>query len=624
MGSSSKRKSAKKKSSKLSSKARKMKKSRRTKSKKLHHRHDFSTDDSMSSVYVSLPGNDSYTSNSDDDSMSSASISRSSSEDAYRRRKNISRSQGKLKKTKKGARRRSSSRDIREKLAPMEKRKRSRKDSDSKMRKKSQRKKRRRDSSASPTSSDSHSCSTCKGGNSDSEESERERARSRSREKKRDKRDLRKDKRRTKTSFHRSPSHSSYSRSRDQSGSVSYSDEKLLNENNSRRLRSVITFVEQTSEGEGNKWKKDLQNEEIVYDNDDYPSRSSSGGGSKKESTPHSPIAFDVEKQTESPKFVSGHEVTELSGSVNDVHDISEGATHSSAKESGNYTPLVGAGSGGDDLEAILRQKALQNLKKFRGGHKSNTKPTVDQKDKDDGDVNQSSISKAGVDRVVLDRERTEKVYGIVKQNINHPPDGLGLSGNPKEDGLNSGNPVVGKSVTGTSSFRGRSSGLDMWHQNKESGPSPDKILREIERGEGKTTATVQIISVAENSSFRESSSGLNTLNKTTTSVASPDKNLMETESERKTELKITQPLSPSVGINKGSACSSAAVAVEPALSATPGGQSLNNQTDEAKDGGQYQQKTMSVRRGGEMVQVNYKVYIPQRAPALARRQLKR
>ncbi|XP_027061323.1 uncharacterized protein [Coffea arabica] len=618
MGSSSKRKSAKKKSSKLSSQARKMKKSGRTKSKKLGRRHDSSTDDSMSSDSISSPGNDSYASNSDDDSMSSASISRSSSKDSYRRRKNKSRSRGKLKKTRKRARRRSSSRDNRKKLAPMKKRKRSRKDSDSKTRKKYGRKKRRRDSSASPTSSNSHSCSTCKGGNSDSEESERESVWSRPRE---NKRDLSKDKRRTKLSFRRSPSHSSHSRSKDQSGSVSYSEEKFLNENNSRRLRSVITFVEQRSEGEGNEWKKDLQNEEIVYDNDDYPSRSSSGGGSKKESTPRSPIAFDVEKRTESPIFVSEHEVTELSGSVNDAHDMNEFATRSSAKENGNYTPLVGAGSGGDDLEAILRQKALQNLNKFRGGHKSNTKPTLDQKNKDDGNVNASSTSTAAVERVVLDSGHTEKVYGIVKQNNDHPADGSGLSGNPKEDGLNSGNPVVGKSVSGTSPFRGRSSGLDMRHQATASGASPDKILREI-KSEGKTTATVQTTSVAGNSSFWESSSGLDTPNKTTTSVASPEKFLMETESDRKTELKITQPLSPSVGINKGSACSSATV--EPALSATSGGQSLNNQKDEAKDGGQYQQKTMSVMRGGEMVQVNYKVYIPQRAPALARRQLKR
>ncbi|KAK1326273.1 hypothetical protein QJS10_CPA01g00583 [Acorus calamus] len=44
----------------------------------------------------------------------------------------------------------------------------------------------------------------------------------------------------------------------------------------------------------------------------------------------------------------------------------------------------------------------------------------------------------------------------------------------------------------------------------------------------------------------------------------------------------------------------------------------------ETKDGSEFQQKTMSVMRGGEAVQVSYKVYIPKKAPALARRQLQR
>ncbi|CAM8995299.1 unnamed protein product [Rhodiola kirilowii] len=42
----------------------------------------------------------------------------------------------------------------------------------------------------------------------------------------------------------------------------------------------------------------------------------------------------------------------------------------------------------------------------------------------------------------------------------------------------------------------------------------------------------------------------------------------------------------------------------------------------EAEDGSQFQEKTMSVMRGGELVQVSYKVYIPKKAPAVARRRL--
>ncbi|KAL3508703.1 hypothetical protein ACH5RR_028104 [Cinchona calisaya] len=600
MGSSSKRKSSRKKSSKLSdqkssklsTQARKMKKSR-TKSKKLGRRHDSRTDDSTSSQSISSPGNDSYFSNSDDDSLSSASISTSSTEDTYRRRKNVSRSRGNLKKTRKRARKRSSKRESSEELPCMKKRKRPKKNSDSKSRKKSQRKKPRRYASISSASSDTHSCSTCKGGsNREGEERGCERIRSRSRENKKDKRDSRMDKLGNKISSHRSRSHSSYSRSRDRSGSVSHSEAKLLSESNSRRLRSVITFPEYPSDEEGNKWENDLQKEEIVHDHEDYPSRSSSGGGSKKESTPHSPIAFDDEKWTQNVKFVSNSGNDEPSESGNDTREpyvrdpfVNEAETNNSIEESRKDFPLPEAGSGGDDLEAILRQKALQNLKKFQGGLKNKVEPTANQKNKDEGVVNLSSTSKAEfvqgrlpeqaslkeVEREVSDEGYTGKVSGIAKQDSNHPPHGLEFSGNPKKEGHTARNPVVGTSVTRNTTFSGRSTGMD------------------------------------------------STLNQSKTSVASPDKNLIETK-KSETELKVVQSASPNS--NRGMASSSATA--EPASCATSERQSFNNQLDDAKDGSQYQQKTMSVMRGGEMVQVNYKVYIPKRAPALTRRQLKR
>lgn len=50
----------------------------------------------------------------------------------------------------------------------------------------------------------------------------------------------------------------------------------------------------------------------------------------------------------------------------------------------------------------------------------------------------------------------------------------------------------------------------------------------------------------------------------------------------------------------------------------------LEEQNSKDQQGGQFEQKTMSVMRGGEMVEVSYKVYIPKKAPALARRHLRR
>ncbi|KAF9611460.1 hypothetical protein IFM89_032430 [Coptis chinensis] len=59
-------------------------------------------------------------------------------------------------------------------------------------------------------------------------------------------------------------------------------------------------------------------------------------------------------------------------------------------------------------------------------------------------------------------------------------------------------------------------------------------------------------------------------------------------------------------------------------LTPATGDQSLTEPGNAARGGSEFEQKTMSVMRGGEMVQVSYKVYIPKKTPALAKRQLKR
>jgi hypothetical protein len=61
--------------------------------------------------------------------------------------------------------------------------------------------------------------------------------------------------------------------------------------------------------------------------------------------------------------------------------------------------------------------------------------------------------------------------------------------------------------------------------------------------------------------------------------------------------------------------------ASQPSSSLKP---TLEEQNSKDQQGGQFEQKTMSVMRGGEMVEVSYKVYIPKKAPALARRHLRR
>ncbi|XP_010446233.1 PREDICTED: uncharacterized protein LOC104729026 [Camelina sativa] len=52
--------------------------------------------------------------------------------------------------------------------------------------------------------------------------------------------------------------------------------------------------------------------------------------------------------------------------------------------------------------------------------------------------------------------------------------------------------------------------------------------------------------------------------------------------------------------------------------------QSEQKKIDETKDESQYEKKTMTVMRGGEMVQVSYKVYIPKKTSSLGKRKLNR
>ncbi|KAL6535979.1 hypothetical protein OROHE_012823 [Orobanche hederae] len=141
----------------------------------------------------------------------------------------------------------------------------------------------------------------------------------------------------------------------------------LNNDNNNNyyngRLRSVIAVVDQRhDEGEENRWEMNSHKEEIVYDRNDYPSLK--GPESNEEGN-----KMEIVNQSHSVGDIAGEEITECGKS-----GINEGCrqleevdmtTFEKGKEIGNSVPV--ADSGGDVLELILRQKALENLKKFKG-----------------------------------------------------------------------------------------------------------------------------------------------------------------------------------------------------------------------------------------------------------------
>ncbi|KAI3809590.1 hypothetical protein L1987_19185 [Smallanthus sonchifolius] len=470
---------------KISSEGQRKKKSRRNKTKKLLH-HD-----------------ESFSSRSDDESTSSSS----SSEGEYKRKRARSRSRNEIKGSKKRSRRRSLSDDSSEDSPPVKKRKRSKKSKKIKKKKRSL----KRDAYISSASSDPGSCSTCKDEDSSSDEmGSHGRSRGKSREKKKDHRDSTKGrignmKNMSKTRSSISPS-TSYGSER---------IEKVTMENNPMRLKSVITVANLEKEEEDN-MNYDGLKEETVYDYDDYPSS----------------------KSNDSIELVDRFNTSPDKKSV--VKEVNSGSNLDDNKEkdsnvSGNI------GSEADNLELILRQKALENLSRFRGGIK--IKPVVSVDDKPKGaqsGVNQlkhETVSMTPVSQPVINRSRftwrrDPSVTTAKDEKAATYSETLSSGSQPAELKLQSAN---------LSSM----SRVDNKFVNETS-----KIMVNTKNVDQKSTAVVETPSTA--------------------------------------------------SIKEG------------------------EQQNESNDNSQFEKKTMSVMRGGETVQVSYKVYIPNRAPALSRRQLKR
>lgn len=616
MGSSSKVKSSKKKSSKIRSQPRKMKrvkKSRSSKSKKVgrRRRHDASFDDSMSSKSVSSASNDSYSLYSDSDSMSSVSFSSSNSEGTYRVKKKVkvSRLRNKLKHRRKRVRRRSSSS---EDSSRTKKRRRSRKKADSKSRKKSRKDKSRRNVRHSSASSGSHDYSTCKeeSGNL-SEECELPKSTFRSRKNMRGKRKCREETVETKIRSSRSSSSSPYNWSRDQTYSGSQGDKTFDGEHKSRRLRSVIIFPEQAHEKEGDSSEKDPLKEEIVHDCDDYPSLRSndcSSGESKRDLNSCSPV------QGQETCVSKSREVEVIESIKNDsnlkVNDpfLNEVEMHKQEIETGNYGSMPDASLDADDLEVVLRRTALENLRKFRGGIRRMKAATNYQVNSIDGDMKESFSSKTEIFQKVLSKQDDTSMIDnikILERKSGTTSSTQGVS-NPHKDIAEKGDTIRG-SGTVTQMATHSSDGLAI---------SVSSLKEDLF-----TTHAAVVKSESQDSVFKGKALSIkSSLNPEMTLQSSPNKKLNEDRESEKKNLLETTPAVASVMSNDSE------TGVNNALSEqfTSQGQGPNKEQIESKGGIEFEQKTMSVMRGGEMVQVNYKVYIPKRAPALSRRQLKR
>ncbi|XP_009596202.1 uncharacterized protein [Nicotiana tomentosiformis] len=595
--SSSKKKSSKKKRPKISSKIRK-RKSRRNKSKKFSSSED-DTSFSASSGYSSSP----------------QSLSSSSEGDYSRKSRRHSRD---VKHVKKRTRRRSSSRDVNEGSPLVKKRKRSNRKSLDYGRK-VQKKKRRRHTSISSKSSDSRSCSSCRCETSISsrgsdctsggEDIDLKSPRIKSRKGMKEKR-ICNEPSIEKRSGSRGPTCSSCNH-QSCSCNTTHSGKGYVEENNPKRLRSVITVPEKTHEKEGDEQGTDMLKEDILNKHHDFPS-CRNHDNNDLESKRKLASCFSSNQTMQVENLIIADAVppnsetigpTKVGGGIDTHPNKVKEVSHNNGGES--VVSDSNANSCFEDLETLLRKKALENLQKFRKELQTNLKSGAKEK-KNDSDVNQLSPSRTEVAPYKsLEQENKEglalnQVIGCRSKLVTNKefPHSTKIEiSTPVGKNNRKGTGYIKESITQPSDKSALSQSLE-----KEDHTTAPLHIDEPEPGKPSCSTTVQTYKKEDPLASKRN------INKT------PD------------------PLRPGVlstvtsdNLGMGAVNASICPNVETSsVKSTSEGLTSKHQPDGTKDGSQFEQKTMSVMRGGEMVQVNYKVYIPKRAPALARRQLKR
>lgn len=557
---------------------------------------------------------DSY---SDNESLSSASSVSYSSTDSDSRRSRSRTRKDTSKRRKKSRISRLRSKSI-ENTINERKGKRSKKSKDTDLKKKSLRKKRRREPSTS-FSGRSVSCSTC--GSSEHERTEKGvKRRGRSR------RDL--DENRS-WRGHRSRSRSRSCSRLDAGGDDGYLiEEQRPVEHNPRRLRSIIIFAKQFEEEDTEVLDRDVHKEEIVYEKDDYPSTRSNdindGGDTRR-------VASKSNGQTGA--LDDQHD--EMVGTEVGIPELSEKCDLGVLEREG-HEPIVSSAnddSNEADLEAVLRQKALENLKKFKGKGRANAKKPVSAKSSYDGEVKQSPGINA--DSELQKKDQDANVLSVPHQNMSTMQESSALNSsaaeslqiipqdsktvNPSEEGnadegrlegakieakvLNEGNlgadkfaekavPTLEKPVLNMPTAKGLPL-ADSVDDIKDKQETEESILIQCH---GSNKVDSQMIPIQESS----------------IPMAVPTQSKDAAES-----MQLSHDTKVVTDVDKTT------TGISTSLASNMEGQSSNGKGNEDGDS-QFQQKTMTVMRGGELVQVSYKVYIPKHAPALTRRKLKR
>ncbi|KNA13952.1 hypothetical protein SOVF_111940 [Spinacia oleracea] len=515
--------------------------------------------------------------------------------------------------------------------------KKSKKSRGSDSRKKRHVKRRKRDRSVSSSSSRSRSFPLREPGDDSDREFERKEEKVESKERKGREKD--REKSGSKRSRHSSRSLSPCSV---HSGNSShYSEERVLEKSNPKRLKSVIVVMKEKKVPEEQELNRvDGHENEIVFDYDDYPSKSNDSidGVSGREALSYShdvssekrtlgepnkePVASDI--RTSDFRGIQRHFV-EGSGGLSSSYVRSKVDVPSIENRSAVFT--ANAGPNHEDLEAILRQKALENLLKRQVN--LSTKVTAGKKGDHDTEVNRSSIVKAQpVDQSMPHVEGNNKAVqnvGKVVNDVTYTSNTTNLRGPLEDTGPSKDNNDVHllsakvetahpeeKCKTPGNFINSRSNvGLSM--SRKEILGAKNTWKRQLTPRE----SSQKNLSAPKEMIVKDSNEKMMSQEKFQRKLCVPQ----ETNSKDSTR----DAASPQIG-RKGSTVKVDTVAVSEASSSAPasGHESRNDNTNETDEDTQFEKKSMSVMRGGEMVQVSYKVYIPKKIPALARRQLKR
>lgn len=612
-----------------------------------------------------------------DDSKSMGTSLSSSSEDRSKRKRERSRTRKDVKIRKKRVRRRSYSSDSSEDSLYAKKRKKvKRKDKHDETKEKSRRKKKvKRETSVSSVSRGSRR--DVQVGTDGNDNSEYESSRGRTERKEKDKRRSRGRSGSAKSGRYRARSCSPCSSPLDEC-TYEQAEDKYVSENKSRWIRSVITVAK-----EGDEFTELIGNEtkEEIVDDLDYPCRSndSNDGGTKRELDHHTHDEPEEELRAEDMTGDTNTDVNFTDPKHRDTSSlgVSAGTSESMKEETGD----VSAANLNDvDLESILRQRALENLRKFRGQVQSTTKAS-EQKNRIVSQVKQpvtdnqelvqdkSNISNVAI-ATKLDKQTPVEVTSLPvgRRNSVANPRNNGrdlnlnkdLSGSVKiqmacspEKVINADNQnkIVSESAN-TRTGNLDSTPSEPCHDSLQirSSPKPTTVpglpreklvLAESLKNKGSNDNVKGIRGMpsagdkppTHGSTFKhnnldkgqdDASDHTQFKSKQTSDsreTSNPQLPVSEADEERNAA-KIAQSSIQNINSSGRDVDESSNAA------GLLTGSSVENNSGKVLDGSnqssQFEQKTMTVMRGGELVQVSYKVYIPKKTPALARRQLKR